>query len=765
MRSTQQATLVIVVVGLAVMAIPGHAQPDAQSEREAMYERYLEFPSYVKGGSIEPHWLAGGSSFWYAEGAPDNTIIYKVDPKANTKTPLFDTARLRQALTALLGHEPPNKRLPFEEFTFVDESETAVKFTVEDKEFVLRLDAYTIKRVPSVSKAEKSRTIPQSFPRQYNWGDLIEEASPDGRWFARLKDNNLWLRSAIDGRRMQLTTDGIEDYAYVMFGAQWSPEGGLRWAWWSPTSSKLAVKKMDYRKVYKRPIVHWLKPREEVEWVPSPRAGGAIPQTELFILDILSKGKVRVDTGQEPDHSISVLGWWPDGSELLFSRTDRRNKTLDVLAANPTTGSTRVILTETQKTFCLWEGRGVFFFTKLEQEKRFLWMSDRDGWNHLYLYDGDGDFVRLTEGPFPVVNPPEGGVVAVDENEGWVYFTAHGDQKRPYDAHLYRVNFEGKGFKRLTEAPGHHDIRFTPSKQFFLDTHSTVSRPPVVELRRADGTLLRTLSTANLETLRQLKWRPPEEFVVKAADGKTDLYGVLYKPYDFDPSKKYPVIEVIYGCPQFSEVPHSFIHPHGVGFHAEHGQALAQLGFIAFVVDGRGTPQRGKAFQDVAYRNIGRHEILDHRAALTQLAEKRSYMDLDRVGIFGTSCGGYFTVRALLVAPDFYHVGIAVAVNAAGTWESYLYEAWMDLPQLNKEGYEYGENLHLVDNLKGKLLMIIGTSDGHFKHTMKMVDALIQAGKPYDLIVLPEQGHGFTGASGTVVEESIRRYFQEHLQP
>ena len=441
---------------------------------------------------------------------------------------------------------------------------------------------------------------------------------------------------------------------------------------------------------------------------------------------------------------------------------NREETKLDLMAGNPTTGVTRVILTETQKT-SIFHSSSQQLFTLLQDGKRFIWKSERDGWPHLYLYDLAGNLIRrLTQGTFPVSS-----VVAVDEQAGWVYFTGHADQQRPYDTHLYRVNLEARGFARLTQAPGQHDIQLSPSKRFFLDTHSSVGRPPVVELRRSDGTLLQALAKANVDALTELNWRPPEEFVVKAADGKTDLYGVLYKPYDFDPNKKYPVIESIYGVG--TAVPHAFIDPGGVDFHAEHAQALAQLGFIAFQVDNRGPfGERGKEFSDVTYGNTGRYEIPDHVTTLKQLAEKRPYMDLSRVGIFGHSFGGYMALRALLQAPDTYHVGIASAPQV--DWNDVEPVRVLSLPRNNKEGYEYASNLRLVGNLKGKLLLIHGTSDVYapFSQTMKMIEALIRAGKPYDLIVLPERGHSATGGSRidrTYLREAVRRYFQEHLKP
>ncbi len=312
----------------------------------------------------------------------------------------------------------------------------------------------------------------------------------------------------------------------------------------------------------------------------------------------------------------------------------------------------------------------------------------------------------------------------------------------------------------MTEGTGQHAIQFAPSNGFFLDTHSSLDRPPAVELRRADGKRMQTLSQANIDAPEKLQWRAPEEFVVKAADGQTDLYGILYKPYDFDPNKKYPVIEVIYAGPQSSWVVRQTFTPGGA--YTGQALALAQLGFITFIVDGRGTPERGKEFQDVVYGNFGRHEIPDHVATLRQLAERRPYMDMGRVGVIGHSWGGYFTIRALLLAPDVYHVG--VASDPVVELSEAEYEPYMRLPHNDNEGYEYGSNRRFAGKLKGKLFLIY-TSDWYTSsQTMKMVAALIRAGKPYDLIFLPEQSHLSTLRS-TYWREAIRRYFQEHLKP
>ncbi len=744
---------------LSLAQITGSIWPDEGGtvEREAMYQSYLQFPSGVKGGWISPHWLNQGDAFWYAEGVPDKTVFYRVDPQRNAKALLFDTARLRKSIASLIGHEPPYQGVPFSDFVFTD-SESKIKLSLENRDYICRLDDYKVEILPSLSEEEKSRTIPRVVRKGIMAGapDVMELLSPDRRWFLGARNYNLCLRSTFDGRSEQLTTDGVKDYDWDVEGASWSPE-----------SFKLAAKKLDKRKVPLLPIIHWLKTQEELEWVYFTKAGGPMVQQEIFILDVLSKRQVRVDTDGEPDQYLRIIGWDRNGSELYLTRLDRICKKLEFLAADSHTGSVRRIITETSDTFLQ---RQIPFF--LEDGKTFIWTSERDGWAHLYLYSLDGKLIRrLTQGNFPVVR-----VVTVDEKEGWVYFTAHAE-KRLYDTHLYRVDLQGQGFKRLTEADGQHDIipsnaaefeysegiQFSPSKKFFVDNHSSTSRAPSADLRTADGRLLQVLDVADTRALDELKWGPPEEFIVKAADGKTDLYGALYKPYDFDPHKKYPVIDHIYNGPQAAVVPQTFADPLGII-----PQALAQLGFIVFIVDGRGTIERGKAFQDVVYGNFGRNEIPDHVATIKQLARDRPYIDLDRAGIFGGSWGGYMTIRAMLLAPEIYKVGVGIypVVDLYDHMASAI-EMYMGLPEQNKAGYEYGSSLRLAQNLKGRLLLIHGTSDVNapFSASMKMVEALIRAGKEFDLLVMPEQSHGISGVSLTYLLDRVRKYFQMYLSP
>lgn len=739
---------VIELIVLASIVPSAVSQEDKQSDRAAMYRRYLEFPSYVKGGSIEPHWMADGSSFWYAEGAPANTVIWKVDPHKNTKEHLFDVVRLRRALRAL-GTEPEGEGLPFWEFEFLNE-ETAVRFRLAERDFVLDLAGYTVRQESGAAQRERERLRPRVVGRGFS-GDILEVLSTDRRWFAAVGDHNLWLRPMSGEPSVQLTTDGIADYAWDVEEALWSPDG-----------SRLVAMKVDSRGVAKIPIVNWLGVTETVEWAAPhrPTSGGPLRRTELHIFHVNSRRRVQVDTGTADQYTY-VAGWRRDGSELMVLRMSRDFKRLDLLAADPATGTTRIVLTDTQKTF-LW---GNFFnyrgwrqqgglFTMLNDNQRFIWTSERDGWSHLYLYDFDGKLLRpLTSGSWPVER-----LITVDEKRGWVYFTAHNDRRRPYDTHLYRAGLEHKAFEQLTSETGIHAPVFSPSREFFLDSHSSLDRPPAVEVRRADGTLLKTVARADIEGLKVLRWAPPEEFTAKAADDRTDLYGVIYKPFDFDPGRKYPVVEIIYAGPMTTEVPRTFF-----GSRSN----LAQLGFVVVVLDGRGTTERGKEFQDVVYGNLGRHEIPDHVAVLKQIAKQRPYMDMDRVGVYGGSFGGYFAIRAMLLAPAVYRVGVAGAPVAEVYGHSSRVEPYLGLPTDNPDAYEYASNLRLAGNLEGKLLMIHGTADinAPFSQTMKMADALIRAEKPFDLLVLPGVAHFPRGESERYWHDAVHRYFQEHLKP
>jgi len=737
--------------------------PEELARGEAAFWRYLEFPSLVRGGTITPHWVSDTTDvFWFVEGVDQGDVrIARVDLRANQVVPVFDVTRLRAAVAEELGYEPPGRGVPFSAFT--SGADGRIRFEVSGRRFALDTTTYVLDRLPSSSDLDgwAAWRTPREVKRSPWVGGppMMEIPSPDGRWLLSERDGDLWLRSTYDGKSHRLTDDATDRVGWDFGGLAWS--AGIRW---SPDARRIAALKADLRGLTLSPVVHWLGPKELVDWWYYPDPGDPLPRTELYVLDARGRDRVRIDVGDDPDDSFRFL-FWRGNDELVMVREDRRRKTLELLGVDAATGATRVILTETQPTFVEFKGIAPL------PDDRFLWISERDGWAHLYLYGMDGTLVRrLTAGRFPVAS-----VVRVDVEGGWVYFTAHGELERDrelgaprvYDTHMYRVPLAGGAIRRLTEGTGQHEIQFAPSGRFFLDTHSSVSRPPRTEARTADGRLLRTLSIADVGAVEALGWTPPEEFVVKAADGVTDLYGVLFKPADFDPARRYPVIDHLYGGPQATWAPRNFVQePQGVV-----AQALAQMGFIVFTVDGRGTPERGKAFQDVVYGRLGRNEIPDHVAALDQLSASRPYMDRSRVGLFGSSWGGYFTLRGLLLRPDVYHAGVAGA--PVGDATVFLgHEIYLGLPAENPEGYAYASNTAIADRLAGHLLIPIGTADQNvkFAFAMQIAEALIRKGKFFDMIVLPGRDHhygydqrGRTWQERTYFVEAIRRHFVKYL--
>lgn len=724
------------------------AQPD--SVRAARFDQLYNVAALIEGGSIRPGWLADGVSFWYAEGSPANTVIHRVDGRTGARTPMFDSARLRRAVAAALGHDPPYAGIPFSEFRLVDNERAAV-FALEGHEFRLDLATYSIARLPAQTPLERDRTTPRLVRAAYptTGTDLFELPSPDGRWLAGQREHDLWLRATADGRLQRLTGDGTRERAWELAGARWSPDG-----------LRLAAVRIDNRGVAEMPVVHWLKPVEEVEWRYFTKAGGRLPTPELHLIDVVSGRIIPVDLGEDPEPYLSIVDFTPDGRTLLVLANNREQKRLRLLAVDPATGSVRVVLTETQPTFI----KGIAqnpgwtnLITLLPDGRRFLWISERDGWDHLYLYDLNGGLLRrLTQGAWPVLQ-----VVTVDAGGEWVYFTGHRERERPYDTHVYRVRLDGSGLARLTEGEGQHQAVFSPGRSVFLDTHSSHGRPPVVELRSSDGRLIETLARANIGRLRALGWTEPEEVVVKAADGVTDLWGLVVKPLDFDPGRRYPVVEYIYGGPQTTWVPRRF------GAWAL-PQAIAAQGVVVWIVDGRGTPERGKAFQDHVYGRFGQTEIPDHAAALRQLLGARPYLDSTRVGIVGGSWGGYLTVRAMVLAPELYRVGAAIyPVVEMYDHAAAAIEPYMGTPLSNPAGYVEGSSVARVERLSGHLLLLHGTSDVNatFSATMKMVEALTRAGKPYDLAVFPELNHGLAGTSGRYLLHRVRRHFIQYLSP
>lgn len=600
-----------------------------------------------------------------------------------------------------------------------------------------------------------ARFTPRSFKHQMFLAGEIDDhevMSPDSEWLASIQDYDISLRSTRDGRAVALTKGGTVKVA-------WDFETNDSVAW-SPDSLHLLASKVDRSKVFRMPQVHFLKRNEEVAFFYDQKAGAPLDHPEFYILSTLGQEAVHVDLGDTSDQYFRILSWLPDSSGLLMARFTRDFKRVDVMFVNARSGASRVVMSETSRTFVRLQheiifGGGDVGFTLLPGSRGFLWQSERDGWNHLYFYDLQGRLQRqLTRGSFPVKR-----VVGIDESGGWVYFLASAEA-RLYDQHLYRVRLSGGKMERLTEGEGTHEVALSPSKKTFRDVYSTVSRPPVTELRSVEGKRIKQLAAADISTLQAAGWVAPEEFWVKAADGSTDVRGVMYRPFDFDPQRHYPILEYIYGGPQVAIAPTQFC-PRPVK-DLMLPQAIAHLGYVVVIIDGRGTPGRSKAFQDVVYGEWGDHVVADHAAAIRQLVARNSYLDGSRVGVWGRSWGGHFALRLLAQAPDVYKAAVSI-VPAFDAYAGILYEPFLDLPERNKAAYEAASIFRLAKDVKHPIMLMGGTSDSTYPDIMKMVAALTDANVPYELQLFPNQEHQIVGPAGDYQRDSLIRFFGRHL--
>ena len=569
--------------------------------------------------------------------------------------------------------------------------------------------------------------------------------SPDERWQARIEGHNVILRNRASDEEFPLSADGVETSAY---------QGRIHW---SPDSTKLAVfqrRQGDARQVHivessprdqLQPKLHsfkYLKPGDRIDqsW---PRLFDVEQKRQIPVSEELFKNPWRIDQ----------LSWAQDSSEFSFLYNERGHQVLRVAAVNAETGQARAVIDEIAETFVCYSHKT--FFRRLDDSGEIIWMSERDGWNHLYLYDGKSGHLKnqITKGPWVVR-----GVDRVDVDKRQVWFRAggiHADQD-PYHVHYCRVNFDGTELTTLTKGDGTHQIEYSPDGKCFLDTYSRVDLAPVTELRRSrDGSLLCELERGDWTELAESHWQAPERFVAKGRDGLTDIHGVLFRPTTFDPNKSYPVIEQIYAGPHSAHAPKQFRSYHGA-------QSMAELGFIVVQIDGMGTSHRSKKFHDVCWRNIGDAGLPDRILWIKAAAEDRPWMDLSRVGIYGGSAGGQNAMRALIAHGDFYRVAVADCGCHDNRMDKIWWnEQWMGWPVAPH--YAESSNVTQAHRLQGKLMLIVGELDRNVDpaSTMQVVDALVKADKDFDLVVIPGAGHG---AAGTKYGRRRQRdFFVRHL--
>lgn len=741
------------------------------TDARADFEAFLDYPSLIRGGRVAANWMADGR-FWFTEGAPEHRAINTFDPKTGAVTPLFDTAKVRQAYRTALGREAPWNGLPFEAVR--PDADGTFVVAIDGRDYALAADGTSLTALPrpgmvDVAMGAATRNHPETFVRPTLFPDSSptpEMLSPDGRWYASIRDHDIWLRSPEHGRRERLTFDGEALNGWDVESVRMGVGAGMQLVVlttnpWSPTGYKLFVTRLDERGVEPFVRVRWNGRSDEIEHAHFARAGERLPTTTPYVLDVMRRTTVRIDVPVE-ERFLLLVGWSADGTAITFVQFSRDMSWAGVWRADARTGQARLLYEETSDTFLRiqHETIGGRSGCTLLPDGGFLWESNRDGFDHLYLHDADGKPVRqLTSGGWPVVD-----VQAVDQVGGFVYFTAHHDQERPYDVHLCRIPLNGGEVERLTDGAGVHEIQLSPDRSCFVDTVSRPDLPPRSVVRSASGEVVHRFPEPDISALEALGWLPPEQVSVKAADGETDLWAVVYKPRGFDPARSYPVIEYIYGGPQVSVAPHHFpLMPMRM---YSMNQALPLLGYVVVMLDARGTPERSKAFQDATYKEWRRHVTADHAAGIRNLAKDRPWMDLDRVGIWGHSWGGYFTVANMFDNPELYRAGVCSAPGF-DPYDAFIYEPYLGgVPSAdNRAAYEDANLLNDAARLQGELMMAAGTNDmGVWQSAVRMTDALIRAGRRHELVPLPGQHHGYASAYETYFIEKLLGHFERTLK-
>src|SRR5882724_7736931 len=695
--------------------------------------------------SIRPAWLPDGR-FWYRNAGPDGSAFVVFDPAKGKGEPAFDHELIAAAISKATGKKYDKAHLPFMGFEYSADGQS-ISFNAGAKHWACDLKG-------NACTEDKSDTNVAAAGGRGR-GAREQVLSPDKKRAAFLRNYNLWVKDVASGKETQLTTNGVKDYGYATDNAGWIQSDNPVLIW-SPDSRKIATFQQDQRKVGDMYLVETKVGHPTLMAWKYPLPGDAdVTMIERVIIDVDAAKVVRMQ--MPPDQHRSTLcdhivcrdtewvdvQWALDSASLVFVSSSRDHKQANLRVTDAATGAVRDVLEE--KVATQYEsGQGRANWHYLSGSNEAIWFSERDGWGHLYLYDfATGKLKnKITSGDWGVLQ-----LVHVDEKARTVYFMASGREKgNPYFDHLYRVGLDGKDLTLLTPEDGNHVVEFSPSKKFFTDTYSQADVPPVTVLRDSAGKLVATVEKADVSALQAAGWKPPVPITVKARDGVTDLYGLMFKPTNLDPNKKYPVINQIYPGPQGGSIGSR-------SFSAARGdtQALAELGFIVVEIDGMGNPTRSKKFHDAYYGNLGDNTLPDQVSGMKQLAEKYPWIDLERAGIYGHSGGGYAAAGAMFHFPDFFKVGISEAGNHDNReYEDDWAEKWQGL-LAKKEGgttnYDDQANQNIAKNLKGHLLLAHGTMDTNVPpyNTLLVVNELIKANKDFDLIMLPNRGHGFGG--------------------
>ncbi len=726
----------------------------------ADYERALNLQRKYMGLVLhlpdEVEWLEGTDRFVYRRSTANGHEFVLVDAEKQTQQPAFDHAKLAAALSKALEEPVKPEALPLERSHF-EKGGTVLVFGRGRQHWKCDLTEYTCAKQPEHEAPEDDDGGYDSTPKPIN-GTAHSTPSPDGKWLAFVENYNVSMRPAhakpgdAEKQTVLLSEDGSEDDYYALESLAWSPD-----------SKHLAAYRI--RPGYKREI-HYVEssPADQLQPKSSmmvyPKPGDVLSLYQPFLFDIAAHRELPIDNALFPNpYEMSPLVWWKDSRGFTFEYNQRGHQLYKVIEVDAANGKARTLIEETSKTFINYEplirsqfDHGKRYRKDLDDGKEIVWASERDGWEHLYLFNGVSSALerQITHGDWVVR-----AVDRVDEADHEIYFEASGmdPDEDPYYVHGYKIHFDGTGLTPLSPAKADHTLSFSADGKYYVDMYSRLDLAPVMELHRAaDAGLAMTVDTADDGPLKAAGWQPAEPFHTAGRDGKTQIWGVINRPLDFDAGKKYPVIEDIYAGPQGSFVPKSF---------SARAEPLTALGFVVVQIDGMGTNNRSRAFHDVAWHDLKDAGFADRILWHKAVAAKYPWYDISRVGIFGTSAGGQNAMGALLFHPEFYKVAVANSGSHDNRMDKIWWnEQWMGWPV----GPWYSESSN-VDNawrLQGKLLLVMGEMDKNVdpSTTLQVADRLIKAGKDFDLLFVPGGGHGAGGRYG---QRKLMDFFVRNL--
>jgi len=723
---------------LQVIIVNGQGTKDDYLRAENLAETVRGKVFYA---NVRPVWIGNRGVFLYENQIPGGTEYIIVDPERKTKGRAFDQARFAAALTQITGkkHDPLN--LPVGNILF-SERRSSFAFIYDEYNWICNLKDYSIVKGDRVTPRRANGLIDWSFRDELSNGPV---ASPDKLWIAFIRDYNVWIRQVSDSNEYQLSYDGGLGEYYSSF-IKWSPDSRFL------TTNRVRPAEKHFIHYIESSPANRIQPRHYSFEYPKP--GDALPQFYPKLFDALEKKQIAVTGKELPDqYAVNNISWDKSGSSFTYEYNRRGHQQYQVIRVDAFTGKSDVIINEVSETFIDYSGKKYRY--NVGNAPEIIWASERDGWNHLYLYDSNTGEVKnqITRGDWVVRD-----VSYVNETDRQIVFSASGKEPGdPYFLNYYIINFDGSDMRKLTMGDGTHQAFFSPDRKYFVDTWSSVDSPPVTVLRKTeDGSIVMPLEKADVTELVKTGIRFPEPFSAKGRDGKTDIWGIIIRPVNFSPSIKYPVIEYIYAGPHSSHVPKNF--------RAIHGEmhALAELGFIVVQIDGMGTSNRSKAFHDVCWKNLKDAGFPDRIRWIKAAAEKYSYLDTTRVGIYGGSAGGQNAAGALLFHPEFYKVGSAACGCHDNRMDKIWWnEQWMGWPV--GEEYASSSNIENAWRLKGRLLLINGELDDNVDpaSTVQFVDALIKAGKDFEYVFVPGARHISSGGDYGIKKR--RDFFVKNL--